>query len=233
MTVGPRKEGAGAPGAAQAWVSVPRWGNCLVKRCADLLGSLFLLLICAPTWPVVALLIRLESQGPVFIRQPRAGRLENPFRIFKFRSMREVSEADEQAMASLTRKVRSAHRTTRFGRVLRRSSLDELPQLLNVFLGHMSLVGPRPLVFDDLDDPYQVAPVEGEIGHDLLRRWRETRCQVRPGMTGLWQVSGRSSLPLEGWLQHDVEYVERCSLALDLQLLWRTAVVVLKGTGAN
>jgi lipopolysaccharide/colanic/teichoic acid biosynthesis glycosyltransferase len=178
-------------------------------------------------------LIKLESQGPAFIRQPRAGRLEEPFRIFKFRSMREVSEADEQAMASLTRKVRSAYRTTRFGRLLRRTSLDELPQLLNVFLGHMSLVGPRPLVFGDLGDPYQIASAEGELEPGALERWRQARSQVRPGMTGLWQVSGRSSLPLEGWLQHDVEYVERCSLGLDLQLLWRTAVVVLKGTGAN
>ncbi|MFB3881420.1 MAG: sugar transferase [Armatimonadota bacterium] len=214
-------------------MSAPLWGNSLTKRGADLLLSLVLLLLCAPTWPLVALLIKLQSRGPVFIRQPRAGRGEKPFRIFKFRSMREVSEADERAMASLTRKARSAHRTTSFGRLLRRSSMDEVPQLLNVLLGHMSLVGPRPLVFDDLDDPYQIASAQGTIDPGSVRRWRETRCLVRPGMTGLWQVSGRSALPLEGWLQHDVEYVQRCSAALDLQLLWRTAVVVLKGTGAN
>jgi len=231
--VRPGCEEAVARGQAQVCVPATAWGNCLAKRCADVLGSLLLLLISAPIWPVVALLIKLGSQGPVFIRQSRAGRLEKPFRIFKFRSMREVSEADEQAMASLTRKVRSAHRTTRFGRVLRRTSLDELPQLLNVFLGHMSLVGPRPLVFGDLDDSYQIAPPEGSIEPGLLRRWRQARSQVRPGMTGLWQVSGRSSLPLEGWLRHDVEYVERCSPALDLHLLWRTVAVVLKGIGAS
>ena len=233
MAVELKKEGADESGVAEVLVSAPRWGNCLTKRCADVLGSHFLLLICAPSWPLVALLIKMGSPGPVFIRQPRAGRLENPFLIFKFRSMREVSEEDEKALESLPRKVRSAHRTTRFGRVLRRTSLDEVPQLLNVLLGHMSLVGPRPLVFDDLDDPCQIASAEGEIGPGSLRRWREARCQVRPGMTGLWQVSGRSSLPLEGWLRHDVDYVKSCSLGLDLKLLWRTAAVVLKGIGAN
>src|SRR5574340_133251 len=206
----------------QARVSAPAWGNSWAKRGAGILGSLWLLLICAPAWPLVALLIKLESRGPVFVRQYRAGQMGKPFLIFKFRSMREASEADEVAEAPLTRKARHAHRTTRFGSVLRRTSLDELPQLLNVLLGHMSLVGPRPLVFEDVEDPYQIAPTEGLVERAALEHWRETRCLVRPGMTGLWQVSGRSSLPLEGWLRYDTEYVERCSLALDLHLLWRT-----------
>lgn len=232
LPVRPGREEAVAGGEAELWVPATAWGNCLAKRSADVLGSLVLLLISAPIWPVVALLIKFGSQGPVFIRQSRAGRQEKPFGIFKFRSMREVTEAEEQAMASLTRKERSAHRTTRFGRLLRRTSLDEVPQLLNVFLGHMSLVGPRPLVFGDVEDPYQIAPPGASIEPGWLRRWRHVRSRVRPGMTGLWQVSGRSSLPLEGWLQHDVEYVERCSLALDLQILWRTVAAVLKGIGA-
>ncbi len=212
---------------------IPAWGNCLAKRCADVIGASLLLLSCVPAWPLIALLIKIESPGPVFIRQFRAGRLAEPFLIFKFRSMREVSEADELAVASLPRKARHAPRTTKFGNVLRRTSLDEIPQLLNVFLGHMSLVGPRPLVFEDVEDPYQIAPAESEVGPALLQRWREVRCQVRPGMTGLWQVSGRSSLPLDGWLRYDTEYVESCSLALDLHLLWRTVTVVLKGIGAS
>jgi lipopolysaccharide/colanic/teichoic acid biosynthesis glycosyltransferase len=133
---------------------------------------------------------------------------------------------------SATRKERSMSRTTKFGRILRRTSLDELPQLLNVLCGDMSLIGPRPLVFADLDYPHDIARADGEVGPETFAHWRRVRCEVRPGLTGLWQINGRSVLPLEGLLRYDVEYVERCSPRLDLRVLLRTVPAVLRRIGA-
>lgn len=208
-----------------------RWGACLLKRGLDALGAILCLFMSAPAWPVIALLIKLESPGPVFIRHYRGGYRERPFRLYKFRSMRETSDPVEDEKFS-TRKERGVPRTTRFGAILRRTSLDELPQLLNVLCGDMSLIGPRPLVFGDLEDPRSIARAADEIAADTLTHWRRTRCQVRPGMTGLWQIKGRSALPLEGWLRYDVEYVQRCSPGFDLEVLFRTVRVVIRGIGA-
>jgi lipopolysaccharide/colanic/teichoic acid biosynthesis glycosyltransferase len=207
------------------------WGNSAIRRCLDILGSAVLLLISAPAWPGIALIIRLESPGPLFISQLRGGRYERPFRLRKFRSMRE-SSIPRGSSPTASRKERNMHRTTKFGRVLRRTSLDELPQLLNVLWGHMSLIGPRPLVFQDINNPRDIAPATGKIEPEAFAQWRRVRCQVRPGLTGLWQIRGRSSLPLEGMLRYDVEYVQRCSLGLDLEILLRTVPAVLRGIGA-
>ena len=216
---------------ARAAALGPEWGDSLIRRCLDILGSAVLLCVSAPAWPVIALIIRLESPGSLFISQLRAGRHERPFRLRKFRSMRE-SSIPQGSGPSASRKERNMHRTTKFGRVLRRTSLDELPQLLNVLWGHMSLIGPRPLVFQDINNPRDIAPATGKIEPEAFAQWRRVRCQVRPGLTGLWQIRGRSSLPLEGMLRYDVEYVQRCSLGLDLEILLRTVPAVLRGIGA-
>jgi len=221
----PRERRAGAAARRCAW------GDSAVRRCLDVLGSGVLLCISAPIWPAIALIIRLESPGPTFISQPRAGRHERPFRLLKFRSMRELS-IPRGSTPTASRKERNMYRTTAFGRILRRTSLDELPQLLNVLWGHMSLIGPRPLVFPDIRKPRDIAPAIGNIEPGEFVRWRRARCQVRPGLTGLWQIRGRSSLPLEGMLRYDVEYVQRCSPRLDLKILLQTIPAVLKGIGA-
>ena len=215
----------------RALARVPAWCTCLVRRCADVVGASILLALSAPAWPIIALIIKLDSPGPVLVSQLRGGYREKPFRLHKFRSMRDTPVPQDQDSTG-TRKERSMSRTTRFGRILRCTSLDELPQLLNVLWGHMSLIGPRPLVFDDLADPLDIARAEGGVEPDTLTLWRSVRCQVRPGLTGLWQINGRSDLPLEGLLRYDAEYVQRCSLRLDLAILLRTIPVVLRGIGA-
>ncbi len=207
------------------------WGDSVIRRCLDILGSAALLCASAPVWPVIALIVKLESPGPLFISQLRAGRHERSFRLRKFRSMRE-SSIPQGSSLSASRKERNMHRTTKFGKVLRRTSLDELPQLLNILWGHMSLVGPRPLVFPDINDPHDIAPAAGTIEPEAFAHWRRVRCQVPPGLTGLWQIRGRSSLPLEGMLSYDVEYVQHRSLGLDLEILLRTVPAVLRGIGA-
>lgn len=221
----PRERRAGAAARRCAW------GDSAVRRCLDVLGSGALLCLSAPIWPLIALLIRLESPGPLLISQLRGGRHERPFRLRKFRSMRE-SSVPRGSSPTASRKERNMYRTTRFGRILRRTSLDELPQLLNVLWGDMSLIGPRPLVFPDINNPHDIAPATGKIEPEAFAHWRRVRRQVRPGLTGLWQISGRSSLPLEGMLRYDVEYVQRCSARLDLKILLQTVPAVLKGIGA-
>ena len=222
-------------GVQRAEAEVPAyalaWGNCLLRRCLDVVGSALLLALMAPAWLVIGLVIKLESPGPVFVCQLRGGRGEKPFRLRKFRSMRDSSGREENN-SSGTRKERSMARTTRFGRILRRTSVDELPQLVNVLCGHMSLIGPRPFVLPDLEDPGDIARATGRIEPEAFEHWRRVRCQVRPGMTGLWQIKGRSSLPLEGLLRYDVEYVRRCSARLDLEILLKTIPAVVGGIGA-
>jgi len=180
----------------------------LFKRLSDLLAAAMALLLLAPLLLLLALLVRLDSPGPVLFRQQRVGRGGRPFAILKFRSM--VADAERRGGFATQA---GDPRITRVGRWLRRSSLDELPQLFNVLCGHMSLVGPRP------DVPAQqslYAP----------RDW-QLRCSVRPGITGLAQASLRSAATPEQRLALDLAYVRRQSLALDLQVLARTAGQVL------
>lgn len=194
------------------------------KRAFDIVGSGLLLLALAPLFVVTAVLIKLASPGPVFYRQERIGLSGEPFHILKFRSM--VTNADAHLAALLREqgdgdtplfKVRHDPRITPVGRVIRRYSIDELPQLFNVFRGDMSLVGPRP-------------QVDGEVR--LYDSKASRRLAVKPGMSGLWQVSGRSNLSWEDSIRLDLYYVENWSVTSDLVILLRTARAVLAHDGA-
>jgi exopolysaccharide biosynthesis polyprenyl glycosylphosphotransferase len=186
------------------------------------LGSL-LLVAALPLVLTIAVAVRLSSRGPVLFRQVRVGVDGRRFTMLKFRSMVPDAEDRRPALGDLDDgngmlfKIREDPRVTRVGALLRRFSLDELPQLINVLRGDMSLVGPRPPL------PEEVAGYDG----DAARRLR-----VRPGMTGLWQVSGRSDLSWEESLRLDLRYVDNWSLALDLSILWRTWRAVIRGSGA-
>ncbi|MEV8507489.1 exopolysaccharide biosynthesis polyprenyl glycosylphosphotransferase [Actinoplanes sp. NPDC051475] len=198
-------------------------GARVVKDLFDRFGALALLIAFGPLLLTVALCVRLTSRGPVLFRQVRVGRDGSEFRIFKFRSMYVDAEARLAELRHLNEhdgvlfKIRDDPRVTPVGRWLRRLSLDELPQLLNVLLGQMSLVGPRPPL-----------PAEVAAYADDVRR----RLAVKPGMTGLWQVSGRSDLPWEEAVRLDLRYVENWSLSLDLVILLRTMTAVVRSSGA-
>ncbi|BCY15031.1 exopolysaccharide biosynthesis polyprenyl glycosylphosphotransferase [Actinoplanes sp. L3-i22] len=198
-------------------------GSRLVKELVDRVGAILLLVLFAPVLLAVALCVRVTSRGPVLFRQVRVGRDGQKFRIFKFRSMYVDAEARLTELRHLNEhdgvlfKIRDDPRVTPVGRWLRRFSLDELPQLLNVLSGRMSLVGPRPPL-----------PTEAAAYADDVRR----RLAVKPGMTGLWQVSGRSDLSWEEAVRLDLRYVENWSLSLDLVILLRTMTAVVRSSGA-
>ena len=180
-------------------------------------------LLLAPLLGLIALVIRLADGGPALFRQTRVGKDGRPFTVLKFRTMVPDAEQRKAALAGLSDadsvlfKIQADPRVTRVGRWLRRWSLDELPQLLNVLLGEMSLVGPRPAL-----------PDETERYADHVRR----RLVVKPGITGLWQVNGRSGLSWKESVRLDLRYVENWSLGLDLQILWQTRAAVLRRSGA-
>jgi len=195
------------------------------KRVLDAVGSLALIVLFAPVMIAIAIAIKIESRGPVFFRQPRAGRRNTSFQLIKFRSMyvdaekrkAEISELNE-AGDGVMFKIREDPRVTRVGRFIRRFSLDELPQLFNVLLGEMSLVGPRPLIF-----PETAA---------LEQNWHLRRLELRPGLTGPWQVYGRSQSPFQEMVRFDYQYVAGWSLARDVEILLATLPAVLSGRGA-
>jgi exopolysaccharide biosynthesis polyprenyl glycosylphosphotransferase len=196
----------------------------LAKRLLDICGSAGLLLAMAPIFGIVALLIKLDSPGPVFFRQERVGLNKRRFRLFKFRTMLEGAENQQQTLESLNEadgpvfKIKDDPRITRIGKVLRRYSIDELPQLLNVLKGDMSLVGPRPLPVRDIE----------RIDTQSHKR----RLSVKPGVTCLWQVNGRSEVGFTEWVRMDLEYIDQWTLGLDLKILLKTIPAVLKGSGA-
>jgi exopolysaccharide biosynthesis polyprenyl glycosylphosphotransferase len=195
----------------------------LLKATFDRVVAGIALIVLAPVLLVLGLLVRVTSSGPAFFRQERVGRDGATFRLWKFRSMTVDAEARREELLDLNEfdgplfKIRNDPRITRIGAFLRKYSLDELPQLINVVRGEMSLVGPRPPL------PAEVAMYEGHAHRRLL---------VKPGITGLWQVSGRSDLGWDETVQLDLRYVEDWSLGLDIVLLARTVVSVLKGRGA-
>jgi exopolysaccharide biosynthesis polyprenyl glycosylphosphotransferase len=193
------------------------------KRAFDFVAATVIVLALLPLLALVALLIKIDSRGPVFFRQTRLGRSARPFTMLKFRTMY-VNGGDippellaQNEATGPMFKIRRDPRITRTGRWLRRLSLDELPQLFNVLAGQMSLVGPRP-------------PLPRELaGFDKVQR---QRLLVLPGLTGLWQVSGRSDLPFDEMVRLDLRYIEERSLLLDLSILLRTLPSVLTGRGA-
>lgn len=194
-----------------------------MKRMMDIGGALVLLLLCSPLFLIVALLIQVDSHGSVFFLQERVGRNQRRFKMIKFRSMVSDAEQKREAIKDLNEadgpvfKIRNDPRVTRVGRFIRKYSIDELPQLVNVLFGEMSLVGPRPLP-------------PSEIEHQSWNQRR--RLSVKPGMTGLWQVSGRSDLSFKEWVNLDLQYIDSWSIFLDLWILLRTAAVVIRGHGA-
>ena len=194
------------------------------KRSIDFVGSLAALVLLAPLMLAVAAAVRLNMSGPALFRQTRIGLNKRPFMMYKFRTMILDAEARQASVEALNEvagpvfKIREDPRVTPLGRFLRRSSLDELPQLFNVLKGDMSLVGPRPLPRRDVDG----------FCHD----WQRRRFSVLPGITCLWQLSGRSDVSFEQWMALDLEYIDRWSLRLDFDILIRTVRVVLMREGA-
>jgi exopolysaccharide biosynthesis polyprenyl glycosylphosphotransferase len=206
----------------------------LAKRVLDIVLASVALLLTGPLLLIIALLVRRSGPGPIFFVQERLGKHGRPFRFYKFRTMVHNSDdAIHRQFAALfingdqqgvhrqngNRKVYKLcrdPRVTKVGRWLRRTSLDELPQLFNILRGDMSLVGPRP-------------PIAYEIEH--YQPWHLERLKVTPGLTGLWQVSGRSSVPFEEMVRLDVQYINSWSIWQDLRILLKTVPVVLQGTG--
>jgi exopolysaccharide biosynthesis polyprenyl glycosylphosphotransferase len=200
-----------------------RGANLVLKRVLDVVLAAMGLALLSPLFALAALAIRLDSPGAILIAQPRVGRNGRTFPCFKFRSMYQDAEkrhAELQARygeGALMFKLKSDPRRTRVGRVIRKLSIDELPNLLNVLCGEMSLVGPRPAL------PSEVAGYEP---------WHHKRFDARPGITGLWQVSGRSHLSFDEMVIMDIYYIDNWSLALDLKILLRTPTAVLTMRGA-
>jgi lipopolysaccharide/colanic/teichoic acid biosynthesis glycosyltransferase len=174
---------------------------------------------------VAAIVIKLDSAGPIFFIQERVGFNKRRFRMIKFRTMQADAEARMKDIEHLNEKtgpifkIRMDPRITRVGRWLRKTSIDELPQLVNVLLGDMSIVGPRPLSVRD--------------AVRMEEAWQKRRFSVQPGLTCLWQVSGRSNLSFEQWMQLDLEYIDRWSLVLDASILMRTIPAILLARGAS
>jgi exopolysaccharide biosynthesis polyprenyl glycosylphosphotransferase len=197
----------------------------VAKRALDIVISSLLLIVLSPLLLAIAIAIKLNSRGPVFFRQVRAGRGETEFQLIKFRSMyadaeqrKAEFESENEAGDGVMFKIRRDPRITRVGGFLRRGSLDELPQLINVLKGEMSLVGPRPLILKE--------------ARHAAQTWHARRLDLRPGITGLWQISGRSDLPFQEMVRFDYQYVSGWSLARDVEILLATIPVVLSGRGA-
>ena len=194
-----------------------------LKRFMDITISAVGFVAMLPVLLIIALAVKLDSTGPVLFRQKRCGKGGYDFRMLKFRTMVPGAESEQETLTACKDtdgpmfKLAADPRATRVGAFLRRTSLDELPQLINVLIGEMSLVGPRPLVMDEM----KCSP-----------SWREIRLRVKPGMTGLWQVSGRSEGHFHDWIRHDVHYVMNQSIWLDLKILFKTVSVVLRRVGA-
>jgi exopolysaccharide biosynthesis polyprenyl glycosylphosphotransferase len=204
---------------------VPDDHRLIIKRATDIVGAAVGLALTAPLLTVIAVAIKLTSPGPVLFVQERYGWRKRRFKMLKFRTMVTNAEALQVALEGRNEavgpvfKIRNDPRVTDLGRFLRKTSLDEFPQLWNVLRGDMSLVGPRPLPMRDVSR--------------FSEAWLMRRFSVRPGITGLWQVSGRSNLGFHQWVALDLEYIDRWSLALDILILVRTVPAVFRATGAS
>lgn len=206
------------------------WSYLVSKRCLDVLGAILLLAVSAPFMAVIAILIKFDSPGPVLFRQERVGKGGKRFVFYKFRTMHHGADTSVHrnyvtqfinggaSAIGPVAKLRDDPRITGVGRILRKSSLDELPQLLNVLRGHLSLVGPRPPI------PYEV---------EEYRDWHRRRLDVKPGITGLWQVVARSQASFDQMVELDIKYIEERSLFLDIWILLVTIPAVIGGKGAG
>lgn len=210
------------------------WSERFAKRLIDVGAALTVAILGFPFFLAVALLIKLTSRGPVFYSQKRIGEHGEIFTLFKFRTMRQDSDDSihreftrsfiegRTSNSSLDEKAPSVYkltndpRVTSVGNFLRKTSLDELPQFINILKGEMTIVGPRP-------------PLQYELEH--YEEWHKLRLEVRPGLTGLWQVSGRSSVPFDEMVKLDLYYIEHWSLLLDLKIMLRTIPVMFFGSG--
>ncbi|MDH4034488.1 MAG: exopolysaccharide biosynthesis polyprenyl glycosylphosphotransferase, partial [candidate division Zixibacteria bacterium] len=194
----------------------------LVKALVDRIGALVGLLLAAPLMLATAMAIKLESRGPVFFRQERSGLNGKTFKLFKFRTMCADAEEkkdtlkEQNEMSGPVFKIARDPRITKIGRILRKYSIDEVPQFFNVLRGEMSLVGPRPPL------PREVAEYDP---------WQHRKLSVKPGVTCLWQVNGRNQIDFEDWMRLDLEYIDHWSLWLDAKILARTIPAVIKGSG--
>jgi lipopolysaccharide/colanic/teichoic acid biosynthesis glycosyltransferase len=195
----------------------------VVKRIMDVSLSSVGIILLLPLFLLIAIAIKIDSTGPVFYKQKRCGKGGKLFSMLKFRTMVDNAEDLQKELLSKNEvdgplfKISNDPRVTKFGKILRKISLDELPQLFNVLKGEMSLVGPRPLIMDEM----KFSPT-----------WRDARLKVKPGITGLWQVEGRSEAPFHDWIRYDVSYVKNQSLWLDIKVLSKTLKAVLKMSGA-
>lgn len=198
--------------------------SAFLKRMIDIVGSSLLLLACSPLLLVVALATKLSSDGPIFFAQERLGLGKRRFKMYKFRTMVPNAEALIGQLEALnetkgpTFKLTNDPRVTKVGRILRKTSLDELPQLFNVLLGDMSLVGPRPLPLRDYKG--------------FSQDWHRRRFSVKPGITCLWQIMGRSSIGFEEWMELDMNYIDQWSIWLDIKILFHTLPAIIRGSGA-
>jgi exopolysaccharide biosynthesis polyprenyl glycosylphosphotransferase len=199
-------------------------GRLIVKRMLDILGAVAGLILLAPVFAAIALAIKLMTPGPVFFAQERYGLNRRRFRMYKFRTMVHNAEELQAQLEHMNEvggpvfKIRQDPRITPLGRFLRRTSLDELPQLYNVVRGEMSIVGPRPMALRDV--------------HRFNEAWLMRRFSVKPGLTCLWQISGRNNLGFDEWIRLDLQYIDNWSLALELWIVLRTIPAVFRGTGA-
>lgn len=196
----------------------------LIKRIIDIIVSLIIILVLLPFLPLIAIIIKLDDNGPVFFAQERVGLNKRTFKLLKFRTMvvnaeklRKQLEKQNEATGPVF-KIKDDPRLTRLGKWLRKTSIDELPQFYNVLKGDMSLVGPRP-------------PIMSEV---VQYKWEQRRrLSMKPGITCIWQVSGRSDIPFEKWMELDMEYIDNWNLLLDFKILFKTIPAVLRGSGAS
>jgi exopolysaccharide biosynthesis polyprenyl glycosylphosphotransferase len=195
-----------------------------IKRIIDITISALALILLAPLFVMIGILIKIDSRGPIFFVQERVGYNKRRFEFYKFRTMTSDAEKRQAEMEHLNEvsgpvfKVKDDPRVTKIGKILRKTSMDELPQLFNVLKGDMSLVGPRPL------------PIRDYKRFD--KSWQKRRFSIRPGLTCLWQIQGRNELSFEKWIELDMEYIDHWSLLLDLRILVKTIPAVFRGTGA-
>jgi exopolysaccharide biosynthesis polyprenyl glycosylphosphotransferase len=195
-----------------------------IKRVSDIIISAIALIFLAPFFAIVGILIILDSRGPIFFVQERVGYNKRRFKLYKFRTMTSDAEEKQKEIEYLNEasgpvfKIKDDPRVTKIGKILRKTSIDELPQFFNTLAGEMSLVGPRPLPIRD----YEL----------FEENWQKRRLSVKPGLTCLWQISGRNALPFDKMIELDMEYIDNWSLLLDLKILVKTIPAVFRGTGA-